>query len=255
MLNTAMKADRGGSWIASLARNLSEGVHGSLELAHACRASRDFIEDAVHQAIRRVLTATPHLNGHSIRRGYALPALQRERSTESKKGGRYPEVDFAAIPYGTPDSPTLCIEAKLAGSSHAKPLNLIRDVCRLALASRAHPGSACLFILAGAHQDVARRLSQGPMGTAAPSGRRLLAYPPPMNSMGVFRLANGPRGAGVFPTSVVAELARELPLVPNTVRTSLYAPGYFNNREAPSAQGGPRAPRWEAAVWRVEWVN
>lgn len=251
-----MKANRGSSWVASLARNLSEGVHGSLELEHACRASRDFDEAALHRVIRRVLNATPQLERHSIRRGFPLAALQRELSPDERKGGRHPEVDFAAIPYGVPDGLTVCVEAKLAGSSHAKPENLVRDVCRLALASKSHPGSACLFILAGSHHDVARRLSQGPMGIKAPGGRRLLPYPTPMNSMGVFRLANGPRGAGVLPESLISKLAVDLPEVPRSVRSSLFAPGHFARRgEEPLAKNGPRAARWEAAVWRVEWVN
>jgi len=159
-----------------------------------------------------------------------------------KSGGRKREVDFAVLTRAAPpQTPSLlhCIEAKWAGSSHCKPVNVLTDLTRLALISQEHPEATCLFLLAGGKDSVAKLLEKQLSGLSRESNQSPL---PSAYTGGIHRF-NFKNAAGGIDRALNQKrlefLSEEFERVPIQLRTMMYKPGH----DTP--------PNWRVHVWRV----
>jgi len=80
-------------------------------------------------------------------------------------GGTARCVDFALIPdvnVALKKGADILVEAKWANSSHCSPVNVFKDILRLALMKEADPSAICIFLLAGGSKRMAAALSAAP---------------------------------------------------------------------------------------------
>ncbi|WP_256838938.1 hypothetical protein [Ornithinimicrobium faecis] len=229
---------------ALLARRLSDGLYGKLEYDFACQRGHGFGEAYVHGALIDLLASNLDSSAYSIESGYAVAELQPDKPDDAKSG-RKREVDFAVISRAdsTDNSKVqLCLEVKWAGSSHATPINVLRDLVRLQLVVDANPRAVALFVLAGPKRDVPKLLGH-PLFTACDARRRshrILSYPPTGTTQNNYRLSvTGPCMSRHLAHSTYTPLLETFPRLPASVRTSTYRPSHA----AP--------PNWEVQVLRV----
>ncbi|WP_156023159.1 hypothetical protein [Terracoccus sp. 273MFTsu3.1] len=150
------------------------------------------------------------------------------------------ELDFAAFGFDAPHELVLAIEAKWAGSSHASAANVVRDICRLAVVSKAHPGAVCMFILAGRPQDVQRLLSHKLLGQRGKKKRRILPYPYFQQHVDhIFHLVDTVGGEGLLTDTHATWLKASFTRPPQKLTSTVYKP---------PAGGGHD---WEVQVWRI----
>jgi len=226
---------------AALGREISSGLVGKLHFDFACQRGHAFNEAHIHSVIMEVLTARLDTSALAVHPNYALPALQPQPLSGRTPGrGRKRELDFAATGLAAPHEPALVIEAKWAGSSHASASNIVRDVARLAVASRAHPDAVCLFVLAGRTPDVQRILAHKLLGPLGKKRRRILPYPYPQHAERLFHLVDTQGGQGLLSETDATWLRQNFISPPHKLTSTLYKP--------PAGVG----TKWEAQIWRIK---
>lgn len=226
---------------ASIARQLSSGLVGKLHFDFACQRGHGFGEAHMHGAMLEVLTSRLDNTTYDIRSGFAAQALQDPaRTGASPGGGRLRELDFAAFPFGTPSALELAIEAKWAGSSHASAENVVKDVCRLAVISKAHPDALCLLVVAGRPSDVNRLMSRKAFAPTGQHRRQVLPYPYHRNQTNLFHLVDTTGGQGLLPRSQQTWLTTKFAAPPHKIHCTIYKP----------PAGLP--DQWTSLVWRVQ---
>jgi hypothetical protein len=225
---------------AALGRQISSGLVGKLQFDFACQRGHGFSEAYIHGVILEVLTARLDNSTFAIRPGHALPALQSPgRDPDSPASGRKRELDFAAFGFAAPEELVLGIEAKWAGSSHASAANVVRDICRLAVVSQAHPDAVCLFVLAGRPQDVQRVLAHKVLGPRGKKQRSMLPYPYPQHVERLFHLVDTKGGQGLLTGAEATWLKSSFISPPHKLTSTLHKP---------LAGVGTK---WDAQVWRI----
>lgn len=232
---------------ASVARRLSDGLYGRIEFDFACNRGHGFGEAHLHGAIMEILASNVDPKTTSIQPSYPVDVIQRPHGagigSRGGNAGRKREVDFAVLTrVESPETPVLahCIEAKWAGSSHAKPDNVLIDLTRLALISQEHPEATCLFLLAGGKSSVANLLERRLPKLSKRVGATPLqhAYLPNGNPH-LFNLRNARGRDGALDAKRSELLAAKFQRVPVQLRTTMYKPAH----DTP--------PNWRVHVWRV----
>lgn len=216
--------------MSALGRKIASGLYGRLEFDFACERGHAFSEYYVHGVVNELVAARVDPAKEIIHAGYALPAIQ-----SGPGRGRPRELDFAVTSRAS-GGVKACIEVKWAESSHADEERVARDICRLALAKRAHPGADCLFVLAGGKTKVRKLLDTGVLAqTTLPSGAvrsGLLSYP-------YSSTARSFRTDSRLPAQLRQKLMEGVPKIPQSIPTYLCKPSHADT------------PDWMVLVWRV----
>lgn len=151
----------------SSTRRFAEALGSWMHFEACCFRAGLFSESSLKSAIGSVASSlrADH-KAARVHADYPLAAIQRMPGAVRKGGaGRKRNVDFALI-YDDKRQPVsephVLIEAKWAGSSHCKTSSIMGDFIRLSLMKRAHPGTICMFILAGHSKDIDKVLSRRP---------------------------------------------------------------------------------------------
>ncbi|WP_157519888.1 hypothetical protein [Nocardioides dokdonensis] len=219
-----------------MARKFVSGINGKLDFDFACNRGHGFGEAHLHGLLIEIIASNINPRTHNILPSYPAPEIQRADAG----AGRKREIDFAVVTRSDEPRPLLCVEAKWAGSSHARAENVLYDVARLALISQENPETECLFVLAGGKSAVAKLFETGVLAVhgSGASGRRLIRHPQRPGES-TYYLRSGPGYTTTLPHAMQVKLAGKLPVVPARVRSKLYRPPHSG------------APDWAVYVWRI----
>jgi hypothetical protein len=228
----------------TLARRLSDGLYGKLEFDFSCERGHYFGEAYLHGVIMEILASNTDPKKINVRPSFAIDAIQKYVADEDgnmvrQRGTR--EVDFAVIDrVSATETADLhyCLEVKWAGSSHATPVNVLKDLTRLALVSEANESAECLFLLAGRRVDVeklveqdlpaiSKRLGKAPLKLKHASGPRM------------YNLRNAARQDGWLDVKHLGILLETFTSVPDQIETFMYKPRHDTST------------KWNVRVWRV----
>jgi len=168
-----------------VARRIAEAIGSWLHFEFCCYRAGLFAESSLKAAVGHVLSSFPiNTKGARVYADFPHAALNPR-----KKGGRKREVDFALILAGDglpKKNAEVLVEAKWADSSHCTPEKIFEDFLRLATLKTAEPQATCIFVLAGTHRAIAKKLSSMPfrssgrknVGIAASGAERRLRIDP-----------------------------------------------------------------------------
>lgn len=141
-----------------VARRLAEAIGSWLHFEFCCYRAGLFSESSLKAAVGHVLSSFPILTkGARVYSDFPHEALN-----PAKKSGRKREVDFALLLAGNgipKRGAEVLVEAKWADSSHCTPEHIFEDFLRLATLKTAEPQAVCIFVLAGTHKAIAKKLA------------------------------------------------------------------------------------------------
>lgn len=229
-----------------LARRLTDGLYGRLAFDYACERGHFFSEVYLHGVIMEILASNVDPSSMNVQPSYAVDPIQKwivhDDGTKTRAPGTGTrEVDFAIldrVPVTEKAVLHYCLEVKWAGSSHAKPVNVLKDLTRLALVSQANPDADCLFLLAGNRLKVEKLVNDDLADISKRAGKSPLRLKYGSDPR-TYNMRNAASRDGWLDMKHLGILQETFTSVPDQLETFMYKPTH----DAPT--------RWSVRVWRV----